>query len=485
MKSGRSEAGSRAAVSHTGSLAGSDRIYNNFFKQTGIVRADDYDEIISFSKLHLSGKIPAGKNTVIITSSGGRGINEADRCEAYGLNVIKLKEETQTAISKRIPNFASATNPIDLTAAASVTNPELFIEPLKDLIHDPEVHNIILTEFPTRWGPDSDYLKEFIEICKKTDKFIFISLFPIDGMEIPDCIEELEKNGIPVITDNLNPIRSLAKLVNYSEKRQKFLENKSVKQASLEIKNDISHLFSTGYTLSESQACAVIEAYGIKTAKKAVTVSESEASSTASDIGFPVVMKIDTPDIPHKTEAEAIKLNIHSKNEAEEIKLNVNSEKEVELAFDEIMTNAKNYNPEADIHGVSVQQMLPEGVEVICGVSNDPIFGPVLMFGLGGVFVEVFKDISLRIAPLSYQEALDMIQETKGYEILKGTRGKTPVDIDAIIDVLMKLSSLASDYSDQIQELDINPLIVYENGAIAADAMISLKENKDKKVIGG
>src|SRR5699024_1836539 len=227
MKAGRSEAGSRAAVSHTGSLAGSDRIYDNFFKQTGIVRADDYDEIISLSKLHLSGKIPAGKNTVIITSSGGRGINEADRCEAYGLNVINLKEETQTAISKRIPNFASATNPIDLTAAASVTNPELFIEPLKDLIHDPEVHNIIL--------------KEFIEICKKTDKFIFISLFPLDGMEIPDGIEELEKNGIPVITDNLNPIRSLAKLVNYSEKRQKFLENKSVKQASLEIKNDISH----------------------------------------------------------------------------------------------------------------------------------------------------------------------------------------------------------------------------------------------------
>src|SRR5699024_3817868 len=161
---------------------------------------------------HLTTKIPAGKNTVIITSSGGRGINEADRCEAYGLNVINLKEETQTTISKRIPNFASATNPIDLTAAASVTNPELFIEPLK----------------------------EFIEICKKTDKFIFISLFPLDGMEIPDGIEELEKNGFPVITDNLNPIRSLAKLVNYSEKRQKFLENKSVKQASLEIKNDIS-----------------------------------------------------------------------------------------------------------------------------------------------------------------------------------------------------------------------------------------------------
>lgn len=472
MKSGRSEAGSRAAVSHTGSLAGSDEIYDNFFKQTGIVRADDFEDIISFSKLHLSGKMPAGKNTVIITSSGGRGINEADRCEANGLNVINLKEETQEAISKRIPNFASATNPIDLTAAASVTNPELFIEPLKDLIHDPEVHNIILTEFPNRWGPDSAYLKQFIDICKSSDKFIFITLFPLEGMEIPDGIEELERNGIPVITDNLNPIRSLAKLVNYSEKRKKSMENKLSEEASLEIRKDISHLFSTGKTLSESQACAVLEEYGIVTAKKAVTVSDSEAVATASDIGFPVVMKVDSPDIPHKTEANAIKLNI-------------NSEEEVELAFHEIMTNATNYNPQADIHGVSVQQMLPEGVEVICGVSNDPIFGPVLMFGLGGVFVEVFKDISFRVAPLTYTEALDMIKQTKGYEILKGTRGKAPVDIDAIIDVLMKLSQLASDYPDQIQELDINPLIVYEEGAIAADAMISLKETKNEKVIGG
>lgn len=472
MKSGRSEAGSRAAVSHTGSLAGSDKIYDDFFKQTGIVRADDYEDIISFSKLHLSGKTPAGKNTVIITSSGGRGINEADRCEAHGLNVINLKEETQAAISKRIPAFASATNPIDLTAAASVTNPELFIEPLKDLIHDPEVHNIILTEFPTRWGPDSAYLKEFIDICNSTDKFIFISTFPLEGMEIPDGIEELEKNGIPVITDNLNPIRSLAKLVNYGKKRRKVMESKLPEHNSLEVKDDISHLFSTGGALSESQACAVLEEYGITTAKKAVTVSESEAVATAADIGFPVVMKIDSPDIPHKTEANAIKLN-------------VNSEAEVEKAFHEIMTNATNYDSKADIHGVSVQQMLPEGVEVICGVSNDPVFGPVVMFGLGGVFVEVFKDISFSVAPLTYIDALEMIQETKGYEILKGTRGKAPVDIDAIIDVLMKLSRLASDYPDQIQELDVNPLIVYEKGAVAADAMISLVESKSGTVIGG
>lgn len=472
MKSGRSLAGSRAAASHTGSLAGSDKIYEGFFKQTGIVRADDYEDIISFSKLFNSNKLPAGKNTVIITSSGGRGINEADRCEANGLEVIKLKEETQEAIGKRIPSFASAANPIDLTAAAAVTNPELYIEPLKELVNDPEVHNIIFTEFPPHWGPDSLYLKEFIELCKNSDKFVLISSFTLEGLDDIDGHEELEKNGIPVITAVLNPIRSLSKLVSYSEKRKKELDKEETKQTPLELEGNIPHVQNKTGTLSESQACSVLEHYQITTAKKITAISKGEAVVNATEIGYPVVMKIDSPDIPHKTEAKAIKLNL-------------NSENEVETAFQEIMENSKNYDSQADLQGVSVQQMLSEGIEVICGVSNDSTFGPVVMFGLGGVFVEVFKDVSFRVAPLTKSDALDMIQETKGYEILKGTRGKPAVDIDAIIDVLIKLSTLASDYPEQIQEIDINPLIVYEKGAIAADGMISLKEIKTNQVVGG
>lgn len=472
MKSGRSSAGSRAAVSHTGSLAGSDNIYDGFFKQTGIVRADDYEDIISFSKLHQSGKMPAGKNTVIITSSGGRGINETDRCEANGLNVINLKEEIQTAISKRLPSFASVANPIDLTAAASVTNPELYIEALKDLVHDPEVHNIIFTDFASQWGPDSHYLQEFIEICKNSDKFVLITTFPLEGMDEPDGQEELEKNGIPVIKANLNPVGALARFVSYSEKYRKATEIKVPEHALLELNEDISRVLSTTGTLSESQSCLVLEHYGIATAKKETTVLESEAVANATEIGFPVVMKIESPDIPHKTEANAIKLNL-------------NSEEEVAAAFHDIMKNATAYDAQADLRGVSVQEMLPEGVEVICGVTNDPVFGPVVMFGLGGVFVEVFKDISFRVVPFTKADALEMIQETKGYEILQGTRGKAPVDVDAIVDVLIKLSNLATNYQGQIQELDINPLIVYEQGAVAADAMISLKEGKKTQVMGG
>ena len=472
MKSGRSSAGSRAAVSHTGSLAGSDRIYNDFFRQTGIVRADDYEDIISFSKLHLSRKLPKGRNTVIITSSGGRGINETDRCEAYGLHVINLKKSTQEAIQKRVPDFGSVANPIDLTAAAAVTHPQLIIEPLKELIHDPEVDTIIYTEFPMDWGPDNPYLKEFIDLCNKTDKLIFISTFPLSGMDIPDGTEVLEDNGIPVITGDLNPIRSLAKLVDYSEKYQSVVNDKQKEQRVVQKWQDMTHLFSSGKSLSESQACSVLERYGIATAKKGVASSSKEAINLANQIGYPVAMKIDSPDIPHKTEAKAVQLN-------------VNNDAEVAKAFDEIMRNTSAYDAHAHIEGVSVQQMLSEGVEVIAGMSNDPVFGPVVMFGLGGVFVEIFEDISFRIAPLRRIDALEMIMETKGYQVLQGARGEAPVDIEAIVDVLLRLSDLVIEHQDDIEELDINPLIVYEKGAIAADAMIVGKETETKSMMGG
>lgn len=465
MKTGRSIAGSRAAASHTGSLAGSDKIYDAFFKQSGIVRADDYEDIISFSKLFLSNKLPSGRNTVIITSSGGRGINEADRCEANGLNIISLSEKTKKEIKCHIPTFASASNPVDLSAAASVSNPELFIAPLRALIEDPEVDNIVFTEFPLTWTADHPLLREFIDICNSSDKFIFVTTFPLEGMSIPQGTAELVKNGIPVIPGNLNPIKGLAKLVEYSEYYRKNMEVNAtnlVESLSVIEKPDIENLLPSGKTLSESQASIILEHYQIPTTKREVATTEEEASKFASKMGFPVVLKVDSQDIPHKTEADAIRLN-------------VKNEREVEDSFIEITRNALNYKPDAIINGISVQEMLPEGVEVIIGANNDPVFGPVIMFGLGGIFVEVFKDVSLRVAPITRKDAYEMIDEIKGNAILKGARGKAPVDIESIIDVLLKVSALVTDYKDSIKELDINPLIVYEEGIKAADAMLVIE----------
>lgn len=476
MKTGRSNAGSRAAASHTGSLAGSDKIYDAFFEQSGIVRADDYEDIISFSKLFLSDKLPTGRNTVIITSSGGRGINEADRCESYGLTIIPLSEKTKEEIKLHIPTFASASNPIDLTAAASVSNPELFIAPLRALVEDPDVDNIIFTEFPNYWGADHPLLKEFIEICRESTKFIFITSFPLVGMSIPQGTAELVKNGIPVIPGNLHPIRGLAKLVKYSEYYRKNKELNEINQLetpALIEKQDIETLLHSGKTLSELETSTILDHYQIPTTNRFLAATAEEASNYATMMGYPVVLKVDSPDIPHKTEADAIRLNLKN-------------EQEVVLAFSEITRNALKYKPDAAINGISVQEMLPEGVEIIIGANNDSVFGPVVMFGLGGIFVEVFKDVSLRVAPLTRKDAYEMIEEIKGKAILKGARGKAPVHIESIIDVLLKVSALVTDYKDTIKELDINPLIVYENGIKAADAMLVIgKEAEDKTTVRG
>ncbi|WP_066383135.1 acetate--CoA ligase family protein [Neobacillus mesonae] len=478
MKTGRSSAGSRAAASHTGSLAGSDQLYDAFFKQTGIVRANDYEEIISFSKLFLSGKLPTGRNTVIITSSGGRGINEADRCEANGLQIIPLSEKTKARIKESIPPFASTANPIDLTAAASVTNPELFIAPMKALLEDPEVDNIIFTEFPMNWGSDHPLLQEFIQLCKESDKFVLVATFPLQGMSIPKGAAEMEKNGIPVITGDLNPIGSLAKLVAYSEKyRKKKLTSHQEEQrrsgGSVESKQIIQNLLKPGKTLSEFEAGQVLAQYGIPTARKALAVTVEEAIIQANEIGYPVVLKIDSNQILHKTEANGIRLNIQS-------------DEEVKKAYADILQSAKMYKPDAVINGVTVHEMLPKGTEVIVGVSNDPVFGPVIMFGLGGILVETFKDISFRLAPLTRQDAMEMIEELKARAILKGVRGQAPADQEAIIDVLLHVSDLMMDAEGLIEELDINPIIVYENGLKAADALIvSSSEVLEKTEVGG
>lgn len=461
MKTGKSSAGSRAAASHTGSLAGSDKIYDAFFKQHGIIRAEDFDDVIGFTKLFHPDKLPKGKNTVIVTSSGGRGINEADRCEAHGLNIMELSRETRAAIQTNLPDYASTANPIDLTAAASVSNPEFYLEPLRALVNDPDVHNIIFTDFPFAWDENSPQLQEFIALSNASDKVIALFPFPLEGMTYPKATATLVKNGIAVVPCSLNPVRALTKLVEYSEayRRSQVTTLADYKQPHVTL-ND---LLIPGETLSEAQASEVLSRYGIPTTERRIAASLEEAVTHATAIGYPVVLKIDSPDIPHKTEADAIRLN-------------VKTPEEVSQAYTEIVKNAQAYNPEARIHGVSVQEMLAEGVEVIIGAHNDDTFGPVIMAGLGGIFVEVFKDIAFKVAPINRQDALNLIDELQGKAILHGARGKTPVDKEAIVEVLLKVSALITDYKDQIQELDINPLVVYEKGIKAADAMLVVKE---------
>jgi len=463
MKSGRSSAGSRAASSHTGSLAGADRVYDSFFKQTGIVRADDYDDIISFSKFFSANKLPQGRNTAIITSSGGRGINEADRAESYGLNIHPLRKEVKAEIEKNIPSFASALNPVDLTAAAAITHPELFIEPLRVLVNDPDTDIIMFSEFPMEWDENTPVLQEFVEICKQTDKLVFVTTFPLEGMSKPQGTEYLERNGIPVVRGDLNPVRGLTKLVDYSERyRAHQTEKKVQEKVEPQLPFDISPLLPPEKTLSEIDSSRILEAYGVRTTKKHLATTKEEASQFAKKIGFPVVLKVDSSDIAHKTEVNGIQLNLQT-------------EAEVTKAYETILDNVKQQRPHAKVNGVSVQEMLPEGHEVIIGVTTDDTFGPVIMLGIGGVFVEVFKDVAFRVNPITKPEAYRMLNELKGVELFEGVRNQQPLDKEALVDVLLKISRMMEEHQAVIQEIDINPLIVYPDGVVAADALIVKK----------
>ncbi|MFZ5651883.1 MAG: acetate--CoA ligase family protein [Bacillota bacterium] len=457
MKSGRSSAGSRAAASHTGSLAGSDRVYDAFFRQTGIIRIDHYKDLIAFAPVFQTGRMPAGRKTAIIATSGGAGVALTDLCESLGLNVIPLAKETREKMDRVLPSFASTHNPIDLTAAF-LQEPELIPLILMALCEDPEVDIIVGSlNFPV--PGDHPVVRQIIDIYRETDKFVLISPFRFPGAPVEPAVTELEKAGIPMVSETVEAVRAVSNLVTYSENLKKRKIARYQVQHPALPRPDLTGLLIPGETQSESVAKAILEKYGIPVTRQWLATTPEEAVSKARVIGYPVALKIDSPDIPHKTEAGGLKLGI-------------NNDDEVRSAFAEIIDNVKHYLPDARINGVSVQEMLPEGVEVIVGVTMDPVFGPTVMFGLGGIFVEVLKDVSFRIAPVSPGDAYDMIEEIKGSAILKGVRGKPPVDTRAIADVILKVAALAADYRDIIEEIDINPLLVYPEGVKVADAML-------------
>jgi len=461
MKVGRSSAGSRAAASHTGSLAGSDIIYDAFFKQTGVIRIDNFTDLIAFTPLFQTGKLPRGRNTAIISTSGGAGVFLADLCESVGLNVVTLGDQTRKKMDTALPFFASSRNPVDLTAAF-LKEPAITPVVLRALCEDPDIDIIIGSlDFPL--PADHPVVGEIIDICSNTDKLVLFSPFRFPGAPADPPLAEFKRAGIPVIFETMDAIKALSNLVTYKEKLEKRTLEKYRATRRSQSKPDLDYLLKPGQTLGEIHAKEILEKYGIPVTRQALAATPEEAVARARDIGYPVALKIDSPDIPHKTEAGGLKLNLENDDQ-------------VSSSFEEIIRNVKLYAPDARINGVSVQEMLPEGVEVIIGVTRDPVFGPAIMFGLGGIFVEALKDVSFRIAPVSPGDARDMIDEIKGAALLKGVRGKPPVDVDAIADVILRVSDLVTDYRELIEELDINPLIVYPKGVKAADAMLVVRK---------
>ena len=410
MKVGRTGAGARAASSHTGSLAGDDKIYDAFFRQMGIIRIETLAELTSFVIVHRGGRLPEGNNIGILSISGGAGVLMADKCEALGLHVPEFTGETRRALEKYLPPFGSAKNPVDLTAAA-VAQPEMLGNCLRALVADEKIHMItVAMGFMPHSAPI--LARDLSEIYQSTTKPIVLTTYNISESEVvAKAIKSIEEAGMPVLRDHLQSVQALANLAWYAGKLRRFAEIKTERQ-EVSPKPGIEKLIKKPGALSEYEAKKILAAYGIPVTREGLAASPDQAVKIARKIGYPVALKISSAQIMHKTETGGIVLNIKTGAQ-------------VRAAFKKIVASAKKYMPQADIQGVLVQEMLPSGTETIVGTIDDPVFGPCVMFGLGGVFVEALKDVSFRVAPLSRADAEEMVKRNKRIQRSTGLARQT------------------------------------------------------------
>jgi acetyltransferase len=465
LKIGETEAGKKAAASHTGSMTGSDSVIDAVLNQKGVIRVRHYDELFQTASLFSKGRIPRGKRVGILTSTGGGGIIMADYYTKLGLMVPEPSENTQDHASKEIAVFGKVANPFDLTGQI-FSDPDMFKRCMKLFVED-DNFDIVQVNVSMVAGQSSEYRAQMLlESIGESDKPI-VTWWAAGSLSDPG-IEQLKDSEVSLFRSPERCATAVASLVQYSrhlEKPAAVTESVSTDADSISLEKAKSILAVGGKSLSEHRSKELLSLYGIPVTREQVVSSPQDAIRFAEKIGFPVVLKIDSPDILHKSEAKAIRLGVDSKDT-------------LIRYYDEIIANAKDYNPSATINGVLVQEMIQGGSEVMIGMSHDFQFGPTIAFGLGGIFVEVLKDISLRIAPLSQSDAGQMIKEIKGYRILEGIRGRKAADIEAVADVLLRISRLVQDWRDTISEIDINPLIVFDegHGVKAADALIVMKE---------
>lgn len=469
LKVGRSEVGQKAASSHTASLTGSDKVVDAFFKQNGIIRVDDIQDITDIAGLFSKIPTPIGKGLGIVTTSGGAGILAADTAVELGLEVPELTEETRMKISKVIPDYGSAMNPVDVTAQV-INDPEGFMNVLDAMLDSPDIDALVIVVTMIYGGAGERLARDIVDVYKRAQKPIALCWTAGDRL-MENCFAILRKGEVPYFKSPVRCVKALGALMRYGAFRRSWLESKdALAQVGAAVEAEAApavreFLTACDSRLTEHQGKELLSRYGIPVTAEKVAATEEQAVAIASEIGYPVAVKVDSPDILHKTEAGALKLFIKN-------------EEELKAAFHEVLTNARSYNPGARINGALIQEMVQGGTEVIVGINNDPQFGPVVIFGLGGIFVEILKDVSMRVAPFSYEEALAMIREIRGYGVLAGARGQSRKDIASLADVLVKVSRMAVELEDEIRELDINPLLVLPEGqgVKVADALVIRKE---------
>lgn len=462
VKSGRTKEGAKAAASHTGALAGSDETYDLLFTQCGVLRVETLEELFRLGMAFTHRPLPRGKRLAIVTNAGGPGIMATDAAVRHGLELARLDPATEARMRPHMSPAASLGNPVDLVGDADEAR---YREALAAVLDDDGVDEVIVIVVP-QMNTDLGAMSRVVAgAARETDKPLFAVYMATGDIERP--LRLLDEAGVLHYRFPEDAARALGAMAHYVRWRKR-------PHAGLrlfdDVRPDVVREILAGAAregrsfLPEPEAHAVLGAYGLPVSRSRFVRDGAEAAAAAREIGFPVVLKIVSPDIVHKVDVGGVRLDL-------------NSEEEVRGAYAELTAQVAAAQPEARIWGVFVQEMVGRGKETILGMKRDPHFGPLLMFGLGGIYVEVFRDVIFRLAPIRELDARTMIRGIRGAKLLKGFRGEPASDMDAIADALLRLSQLVTDFAE-IEEMDINPLIVLPegNGARVVDARILIRK---------
>ena len=469
LKAGRSAAGASAASSHTGSLAGADKAANALLNQSGVIREYSLKDLFATAKVFANCPIPKGDRVAIITNSGGPGIMATDAICEHGMQIAKISEETKEKLRSFLPSAASVKNPIDMIASAPI---EHYKQTLETVIADENVDMIITIYLPFLGLKDIDVAKALMEIKAKNPQKPVIGVF-MTKSEFFSTLSDMDVN-MPFFMY----AEEAADGLNRLNQQRKWMERPEGKIPSFNVdykraKEIIAQSINEGREqLTTRESIDVLDAYGIRVCKSGFATTEEEAVTIANSIDYPVVMKMTSKTTSHKTDVGGVRVNIQS-------------EAQLRAEYQDLIAKLTEKGLIDGLEGVIIQEMVKGNREMVCGIATDPQYGPMMMFGLGGVFVEVMKDVTFRIAPLTDIDAKEMIKSVKAYKLLEGARGTKPAQMEQIEETLLRLSQLVNDFKF-IDELDINPLLISEKTGegIAVDGRIKVRMSEAQEALG-
>lgn len=467
VKVGRTEEGRAMAMAHTGHLTGSDAVVSAVFRQYGVSRAEGLDDLLETSAMFARTKPPARRDpgVCVYSISGGTGAHMADLVAAAGLRLPPIAKATQRALHDGlIPSYLRVSNPVD--CGGGPVADERGRKILDLILGDPSVDVLVVPITGALGSFDEPFVRDLVAVAATTDKPVFVVWGSPPGTDDTSYFRLLD-GGLPVFRTFGNCVKALRAYASYwsfaRDFRSPFADVPGAPLPAAGRARRILETAAPGEALSETASKRLLRAYGIRVTRDVVCESATAAVKAAASLGYPVVLKVSSPDLPHKSELGLVRIGVASA-------------REVRSVYDELLSRAHRANRQARIEGVLVCETVSGGVETVVGMSQDPLFGPVVMAGLGGVLVEVLGDVTFRVPPFGSADVDRMLHELAGFPILQGVRGGKPSDVGALVDVIMKVQRLALDLAGEIEELDINPLVVRPRGAVALDALVVRKK---------